>query len=122
MSRIKKQPKKLIELNQVDGKNEKFMPSTIAQIFGESGLSKYKTLDETIYTKEIKSMNLSDLRNHAIKIGLMPNKERERLEKQLLIEFRKHVHLFQKPDAIFDPKKMSAEERKTALDILSAVK
>ncbi len=115
--------KKIQELNQIDGKQEKFIPTTLSQIWGDTGIDKYKTLDIEVYKNQLKSMNLSDLRTHAVKIGLIPNKERERLEKQLIVEFRKYANLYQKPqDLNIHPKDISKEKLKAALDIMSEAK
>ena len=45
----KKSPEKLNELNQAHGKVEGPEPTTLDQIWGDSGLSKYRTLDASEY-------------------------------------------------------------------------
>ena len=120
---MKKTKKKLTELKQIDGKEEKFVPSTLAQVLGDTGLDKYKTSDKEVYKNQINAMNLADLRRHAIKIGILPNMQRERLVKQLLVEFNKHYNLYRKPASdITHPKDMNSSDLKKALDIMSAVK
>lgn len=41
------------------------------------------------YHNKIKSMNLVDLCNHALSIGILPNRDRKRMEKLLMGEFVK---------------------------------
>lgn len=114
--------KKLEQLNQIDGKKEDFKPAKLSQLFGDNGLWKYNTMEEEVYKKQLKGMNLSDLRRHAVKIGLVPNKERERLEKQLVIEFRKHTNLYKPPQNPHKPTDIPKDKLQQALDIMSAVK
>lgn len=120
----RKSKKKLLELTQVDGKNETFQPTTLMQILGDTGITKYGTLDSNVYNKQIKEMNLSDLQSHALKIGIVPSMSRERLEKQLIMKFGQWVSQYQKPinRAVINPKDLSQEKYKKALEIMSAVK
>ena len=41
--------KQISELSQTHGKVEDFKPTTLDQIWGDDGLSKYQTLDEVQY-------------------------------------------------------------------------
>ncbi len=45
--------KKLEELSQSHGMEEKFIPSTLDQVWGDEGLTKYGTMDEEAYTDKI---------------------------------------------------------------------
>ena len=114
--------KKIEELKQTDGKNETFKPTLLSQIWGDTGMGRYKTLNKDEYTKTIKSMNLADLRKESIRVGIVPNMHRERLEKQLLVEFQRFVNLYQKPTSGSEPPNVNSDKVKKALDILSAVK
>jgi hypothetical protein len=119
----RKSKKKLEELTQTDGKQEKFIPTTLSQIWGDTGLNKYATLDENIYLKQIKGMNLSDLRQHSLKIGIVPAMSRERIEKQLIVKFKQHVSNYRKPiNTNLHPKDLSGDKLKKALEVMSAVK
>lgn len=106
--------KKMSELNQTHGKVEAVKPTTLDQIWGDTGLSKYKTLDEKQYTSQLDEMNRSDLQAHAISIGIIPIDNRETLAGRLLKEFRKHVSSHTVPNRIDHSAKVS----KKALDIL----
>lgn len=100
------------ELKQTHGRNDEFVPTTLDQIFGETGLSKYGTMDENVYTARLAEMNKSDLHAHAARFGIMPIDNRDRLVKTLLKEFKLYVHSFQKPQPIAQPKKISKEVEK----------
>lgn len=93
MGRKKKQ--NLEDLSQTHGKvesSDKYQ--TLDQIWGDDGLNKYKTLDINQYERELDDMDSADLKNHAVKIGLIPVDNRATLTKRLLTEFQKHVNLY----------------------------
>lgn len=92
----KKSPKKIMQTHAMEEKSE-FEKTTLDQIWGDEGNSKYGTLDESTYTTQIKAMNKSDLHSHAIKLGILPVENRELLTNRLLREFKKHVLSFRKP-------------------------
>lgn len=119
----RKTKKKLEEFTQTDGKQETFKPTTLSQIFGDNGLEKYKTLDVEEYIKQLKEMNLSDLRRHSLKFGIVPSMNRERIEKQLVTKFRQHINLYKKPsNTSIHPKDISNDKIRKALDVMSVVK
>lgn len=91
--------KKINELIQTDGKKETFIATTLQQILGDNGFSKYGHLELDKYISQLKEYNLADLRKHAIKIGIVPSMNRDRIERQLLIEFKKYVTMYQKPQS-----------------------
>lgn len=92
--------KKLEELSQSHGMEEKFVPSTLDQVWGDEGLSKYGTLDEDVYSDKINEMNKTDLWSHASKLGLVPIDNTSLLKKTLISEFRKHVSGYKRPPEI----------------------
>lgn len=79
---------------QIDGKKETFIPSTLDQILGDTGISKYKTMDENVYYARLSEMNKADLNAHAVSVGILPTESRERLEKRLMVAFRQYVSAF----------------------------
>ena len=87
---------KLSDLNQTDGKLQQvnedgsFAPSTLDELLGQS-LGKYngKTLEE--YQSEIDSKNSAELQTEAINRGLVPNRDRNKLQKQLVAAFKKYT-------------------------------
>lgn len=82
--------KKVEDMSQTHGKVEKPLYSTLEQIWGDTGLSRYGTFDENEYAEELKSMTKSDIQAHANKIGLIPIDNRTELTKRLLKEFIYH--------------------------------
>ena len=91
--------KKLEQVQQVHGKEDKFKPSTLEQVWGDTGLSKYKTLDVNEYTAQLSTMNKSDLYAHASKVGVVPVDSREMTVKKLVAEFKRHVGSYKMPAA-----------------------
>ena len=84
-------------LSQAHGKEEKFQPTTLDQIWGDDGTGTYGTLNENMYANEIDEMNMSDLQTHASTVGIIPIDNRQMLRERLLREFRKHVASYKKP-------------------------
>ena len=85
-------------LSQTHGKEEtKTRPTTLDQIWGDTGVSKYGTMDESTYTEEISSMSKSDLQAHASTVGIIPIDNREMLSQRLMREFRKYVASYNTP-------------------------
>jgi len=95
--------KKAKEMTQTHAKEEKFQPSTLDQVWGDTGNTKYGTMDETEYTNKLKEMNKSDLQAHASRTGLIPIDDRGILTKKLLAEFKRYVSGFQKPNTVVNP-------------------
>lgn len=81
--------KSLDNLKYSDGKDEKFTPTTLDQIWGESD-AKYSTDNLDEYEALLQSFSKADLQAHSIKIGLLPSESRERTVKKLLSSFREH--------------------------------
>lgn len=92
--------KKLEELSQSHGMEQNFVPSTLDQIWGDEGLSKYGTMDEDVYSDKINEMNKTDLWSHASKLGLVPIDNTSLLKKTLMSEFRKHVNGYKRPPEV----------------------
>jgi len=105
--------KKLSELNQTHGKKEDFRPTSLAQVWGDTGLSTYSTLDEAEYEGTLRDMNKSDLQIHATRIGIIPIDNREILAQRLIREFRAHVNSYKAPRLMSEkPSSVSSEVRK----------
>ena len=94
---------KLKKMSQTHGKDEsakpKFEPRTLDQVWGDTGLGKYKTFDEGKYKDKLDNMAKTDLQTHATKVGLVPIDNRSTLTQRLMREFRKHVNAF-KPSSV----------------------
>jgi hypothetical protein len=77
--------------SETHGKVDKEKPTTLDQIWGDTGLWKYNTMDFGEYRKYLRDLNKTDLQAHAKKVGLVPVDERSILNKRLLAEFKRHV-------------------------------
>lgn len=108
--------KKLEELTQTHGKTETFRPSTLDQIWGDTGLNKYNTLDEQEYSNTLSEMNKSDLMSHSARMGIVPADSRERMVKRLMTAFRQHVSGFRSSNI---PQPKPTRPNKAAMDILA---
>lgn len=86
--------KKRVKTMAADGKtinnDPDKQPKSLADILGLTKKSPYETTDQAEYEKYLKSMNLSDLQTHSIKIGIVPNTDRENLTRRLAKEFKRH--------------------------------
>jgi hypothetical protein len=101
-------------LHQAHGKVEK-RPLTLDQVWGDTGTSKYGTLDKEIYAEYLEALNKSDLQSHASKIGLVPIDDRKTLIGRLKKEFQKHIAIY-KPSPQVNRNNVPS---KTAKQILS---
>jgi hypothetical protein len=111
--KTKASSKKVNELSQTHGKEEKFVPTTLDQVWGDDGTGKYKTLDEDVYRNSLHEMTRIDIQTHATTVGLIPVENRQILTDRLLREFRRHRASFQKPQSAGDEVKLSKEVRET---------
>ena len=105
--------KKVSEMSQTHGKEEKFVPTTLNQIWGDDGTGKYQTLDEDQYRNSLHEMTRIDIQTHATTVGLIPVENRQVLTDRLLREFRRHRAAFQKPREAQDGLELSKEVRET---------
>ncbi|MAF42574.1 MAG: hypothetical protein CMI54_00200 [Parcubacteria group bacterium] len=97
-AKAKNKQKTMESLSQTHGKEEKFEPTTLEQVWGEeTGLTKYGTTDVNDYIRKLDEMNKSDLQAHAHYVGFVPVDDRVSLTKKLITEFKKYVSGFQKP-------------------------
>jgi hypothetical protein len=92
--------KKIEKLKQVHGKDETFKATTLNQIWGDTGASKYKTLDVAEYTETLRGLNKSDLIAHSVKVGVVPVDNREMTVKKLIAEFKRHVSSYKRPSEV----------------------
>ena len=120
--------RKLKDLNLIDGQaekvdesGEKFVPSTLDQLWGDTGDGRYNTVDYDEYKNQLDEMNTSDLRAHASRLGILPVTSRERLSKRLLTEFTKHFNNYRKP-ANENLANSLKKTPKAVLDILAEAK
>lgn len=110
-----------IQVNGRDENKENTSPMDLNSLLGFNGNQKYGTLDREVYENQLNSFNVAELRNHAIRAGLIPISDITRLKKQLLIDFDKHVLKAKNPTKKLPPQ-LNGKNREEALKILSAVK
>ena len=111
--KAKAKAKKIDSLSQAHGKEEKHQPTTLDQIWGDSGMSKYKTLNEEEYEQQLRDFSRADLQAHAVKVGLIPIDNSDQLRKRLLTEFRKYASVYKAPiHAKKDEKPLSKQAMK----------
>lgn len=94
----KKPKKSLKSLSQTHGKEEKYKPTTLDQIWGDTGNTKYGTTDVNEYIRKLEDMNTSDLQTHAHKMGLIPVDDRVTVTKKLVSEFKRYISGYKKPN------------------------
>jgi hypothetical protein len=106
------------ELQQTHGMEEKVghKPTTLDQVWGDSGVEKYNTLDPDTYTEWVKDQDKASLQAHAASVGLLPVDHRGELEKRLLREFHIHRSKYTKPNSHGDE---LPKLDKSARDVLS---
>ena len=104
--------KKIENMNQLHGKVENFEPSTLDQIWGDTGLSKYNTLNEESYKTYLSELNKTDLQAHASQVGIIPIDNLEMLTKRLVKEFLKHVSIYKAPAKQPKPITLSKEAKR----------
>lgn len=80
---------------ETHGKDEalaakKNSPSTLDQIWGEDGTSKFGTLDLNKYEGRLDGMTKSEVQAEAQKHGLVPIEDTQRLRKSLIQQFKQH--------------------------------
>ena len=95
----KKVKKPLQSLSQTHGKEEKFQATTLDQIWGDTGNTRYGTTDVNEYIRRLENMNTSDIQSHAHKMGLIPVDDRVTVTKKLVSEFKRYVSAYRKPNA-----------------------
>lgn len=104
---------KLKDLNQIDAKAETGKPTTLDQIWGDTGLQKYGTNNFDSYREYLRSLNRSDIQGHAMKVGILPTDNHEILVARLEREFQRHVAAYQAPsDNKQKQKKISKDVQK----------
>ena len=102
--------KNVKNLSQTHGKVEEFQPTTLDQIWGDTGITAYGTMNEKEYEARVDDMNMSDLQAHASTVGIIPVDNRNMLRERLLREFRKHVSSYQRPISPPNPRETLNEE------------
>lgn len=102
--------KKIIEAT---GKEEGGEPTTLEQIMGFNELSRYNTMDASVYENQLSDMNRTDLEHEARRVGLaIIPQENDRLRAGLKNEFNAFVSTLRKPKHSTRPITLSKEAEK----------
>lgn len=101
--------KKIIEAT---GKEETFEPTTLEQIIGYNQLSRYNTIEASVYEENIKEMNRTDLESEARRVGTVILEDTQRLRNSLLKDFEAFISSLNKPKHITKAVKISKEVEK----------
>jgi len=96
----RKKSKPVEDLSQTHGHIEQNAPTTLDQIWGDDGTSRYAGVNEGTYKNQLDGMNRTDLQMHASKIGLIPVDSRDQLMKRLIREYRKHHNQYIQPPQV----------------------
>jgi hypothetical protein len=107
----KKEKKKMM---QAHGKEETFQKTTLDQVWGDTGNTRYGTLNQEEYSGSLSEMNKSDLQAHAHLHGLVPIDDRNRLTKKLLSEFKKYVSGFKSPSSPTNPSSLKSVSKEAS--------
>lgn len=83
--------------HQAHGKVETYKPTTLDQLLGDDGNSKYNTLAEDKYLSKLNEMDKADLQRECIRVGLVPVDNRGTMVKRLQSQFNKHVNQYKVP-------------------------
>jgi hypothetical protein len=93
--------KKIIEthgkVEEVQAPTAKFQPTTLDQVWGFDGLSRYGTDNEDVYRKRVESMTRADLETHARQMGVVISENSLILRDKLMTDFRQNVALARRP-------------------------
>jgi hypothetical protein len=117
-SKKKSKSKDMIQTHAMEEKQgSDFEKTTLDQVWGDVGSSRYGTLDEEEYSSRIRSMNKTDLHAHAVKFGILPVDNRQLLTTRLIREFKKHVLGYRKPAS--KKTKISKEPSRAVKSILA---
>ena len=112
--KVKKVKKpKIKEMSQTHGKVEDdYQPTTLSQIWGDDGMSKYSTFDPLTYEDALDEYSKVDLKSHPTRVGVVAVDKVTLLRQRLMKEFHKHVNAYRMPSQpTNDPTVVSKEVR-----------
>jgi hypothetical protein len=97
-------------------KTTKAAPMMLADVLGIKTSNPYTASNLEEYKQQISKLNLLDLQEHAVTVGLRPSSDRGMLEKTLINLFRtRHNELY----ALLDKKNVKTKSEKTIYDIIN---
>ncbi|REK60333.1 MAG: hypothetical protein DWQ49_05865 [Bacteroidetes bacterium] len=113
----RKKSKKLLEdYMQTHGMDENAPrgPSSLEQVWGNDGTTRYNTLDADVYAARLADMTRVDLQREAQKRGIVPIEDGKKLRDRLIKEFKLYVgSLTMPPISKKEKKEIPADVLKT---------
>ena len=102
----------LTDMEQTDGmdQSQKYEKTSLDQVWGDNGVSEYRTLDAEVYAKTLDNMSKSDLKQEAIRVGLLPIDNVDQLMGRLMRQFNSHVSSYKAPKSIASNKVNLSDE------------
>ena len=102
----------LTDMEQTDGmdQSQKYEKTSLDQVWGDNGVSEYRTLDAEVYAKTLDNMSKSDLKQEAIRVGLLPKDKVAQLMGRLMRQFNSHVSSYKAPKSIASNKVNLSDE------------
>lgn len=118
-----------VNKKETHGKDEasavkKPVPSTLDQIWGEDGTSKFGTLDSEKYQNKLDNMTRSEIQAEAQKHGLVPIEDTKRLKKTLSQLFKEHAasYAYTPKEKTYQRKRNIGEKKKYPDEVLRILK
>lgn len=112
----RKNTNKLKTLNKTNGEAT---PHSLAVLLGDTGLTKYGTLDEGEYRTRLEALSTSELHLEATREGFRPIHSRDLLIKSLVGKFLKYKNSYFGTDSI---SRSDANDKKIAQDLASILR
>lgn len=91
-------------------------PTTLEQVWGNDGTTKYNTLDSEVYADRLANMTRTDLQREARKRGLVPIEDGKRLKERLMREFKIYV------GGLTMPTKQKKEKKEIPAEVLKTLR
>jgi len=119
--KAKKKTASMKSMSQTDamessGEKQKYVPSTLDQVWGDDGTSQYKTMDTEVYADSLTVMSKADLKQEAVRVGLLPIDNVEQLRIRLTKQHRTHVSSYKRPQASAQKQIAMSQEVKRILE------
>ena len=100
------------QITECHAKEETLEPTTLEQIIGYNQLSRYNTVEVSVYEESLKEMNRTDLEAEARRVGTIILEDTARLRNSLLKDFGAFISSLNKPKHLTKAIKISKEVEK----------
>ena len=92
---------KIQDMHQTHGKVEDFTPTTLDQVWGDDGMTRYGTKSLAEYEEQINDMNKVDIMEEARRVGTILTDNTQEIRRRLIFEFEQYVGQFQPSPKIY---------------------